>query len=62
MDGFRGFFTVGARQRQRKANEAKREDFVAEYAALKEEAQQTGAKVLFVDEAHFRADSELRGK
>ena len=27
-----------------------------------EEAQQTGAKVFFADEAHFRADAELRGK
>ena len=31
-------------------------------AALREEAQQTGAKVFFADEAHFRADAELRGK
>ena len=27
-----------------------------------EEARQTGAKVFFADEAHFRADAELRGK
>ncbi len=27
-----------------------------------EEAQRTGAKVFFADEAHFRADAELRGK
>ena len=33
-----------------------------EYAALREEAQRTGAKVFFADEAHFRADAELRGK
>ncbi len=39
-----------------------RKAFVAEYAALGEEAQLTGAKVFFVDEAHFRADAELRGK
>ena len=44
------------------ANEARREAFVGEYAALKEEAQQTGAKVFFAGEAHFRADAELRGK
>ena len=36
--------------------------FVAEYAALRDEARWTGAKVFFADEAHFRADAELRGK
>ena len=35
---------------------------MAEYAALYEEARQTGAKVFFADEAHFRADAKLRGK
>ena len=35
-----------------KADEAKREAFVMEYAALREEAQRTGAKVFFADEAH----------
>ena len=38
------------------------EAFVAEYGALMEESRQTGAKVFFVGEAHFRADAELRGK
>ena len=46
----------------RKANESKREAFVAEYAALWEEAQRTEARIFFADEAHFRADAELRGK
>ena len=41
-----------------KADAAKRETFVAEYAALVDEAQQVGAKVFFVDEAHFRADAD----
>lgn len=45
-----------------KANESKREAFVAEYSTLGEEAQLTGAKVFFADEAHFRAYVELRGK
>ena len=45
-----------------KADEAQRETFVAEYAALREEAQRSGAKVFFADEAHFWADAELRGK
>ncbi len=33
-----------------------------EYATLSDEARRTGAKVFFADEAHFRADAELRGK
>ena len=45
-----------------KADEAKRESFVAEYAALWDEARGCGAKIFFADEAHFRADAELRGK
>ena len=45
-----------------KADEAKREAFVAEYAVLAEEAQRSGAKIFFADEAHFRADAELPGK
>ena len=35
---------------------------MAEYAALWEEAGRSGAKIFFADEAHFRADAELRGK
>ena len=35
---------------------------MAEYAALWEEAQRTEASIFFADEAHFRADAELRGK
>ena len=45
-----------------KADEQKREAFVAEYATLSDEAWRTGAKIFFADEAHFRADAELRGK
>jgi transposase len=45
-----------------KANAAKREAFVASYAALRVEAQTSGAKHFFVDEAHFYADVDLRGK
>ena len=36
--------------------------FVGEYAALIAAARRTGAKLFFADEAHFRADAELRGK
>jgi transposase len=45
-----------------KADQAKREAFVMEYAMLLAQAQQVGAKVFFADEAHFRADGDLRGK
>ena len=57
-----GFAFKRPKKRLLKADAAKRESFVAEYAALREEAQQTGAKIFFADEAHFRADAELRGK
>ena len=36
--------------------------FVAAYAALRAEAQRSGATHVFVDEAHFYADVDLRGK
>ena len=45
-----------------KADEAKREAFVAEYAVLSEEVSRSGGEIFFADEAHFRADAELRGK
>ena len=35
---------------------------MVEYAILREVAQQTRARIFFADEAHFRADAELRGK
>ena len=35
---------------------------MTEYAALWDEAERTGGKIFFADEAHFRADAELRGK
>ena len=57
-----GFSYQRPKKRLLKANESKRKAFVAEYAALGVEAQLTGAKVFFVDEAHFWADAELRGK
>ena len=57
-----GFAFKRPKKRLLKANEAKREAFVAEYAALWEEAKRSGGKIFFADEAHFRADAELRGK
>ena len=57
-----GFVLKRPKKRLVKADEAKREAFVAEYATLSDEAWRTGAKIFFADEAHFRADAELRGK
>ena len=33
----------------------------ASWRRLSDEAWRTGAKIFFADEAHFRADAELRG-
>ena len=57
-----GFVLKRPRKRLVKADKRKRESFVAEYAALTEETRRFGAKIFFADEAHFRADAELRGK
>ena len=57
-----GFVYKRPKKRLLKADEAKRATFVADYAALLAEAQATGAKIFFVDEALFRADGDLHGK
>jgi transposase len=57
-----GFVVRRPKKRLLKADEAKREAFVREYRALRVVAQLTGAKIFFVDEAHFYADAALRGK
>ncbi len=57
-----GFAFKRPKKRLLKADAEKRESFVAEYAAMSEEARRSGAKIFFADEAHFRADAELRGK
>ena len=58
-----GFAFKRPKKRLLKADEGKREAFVAEYAALREEAQRTGARIFFADEAHFRADdAEVAGQ
>ena len=49
-----GFAFKRPKKRLLKADEAKRETFVVEYAALMEEACQSKAKTFFADEAHFR--------
>ena len=57
-----GFAFKRPKKRLLKADAEKRESFVAEYAAMSEGARWSGAKIFFADEAHFRADAELRGK
>jgi transposase len=56
-----GFVVTRPTKRLLKADEAKREAFVAAYATLRQEAQTSGAKHVFVDEAHFYAAVDLRG-
>ena len=57
-----GFVLKRPKKRLVKADDAKRESFVADYAALWDGAHRSGARIFFVDEAHFRANAELRGK
>ena len=57
-----GFVLKRPKKRLVKVDEAKRETYLAEYAALWDEAHRSGARIFFADEAHFRADAELRGK
>ena len=57
-----GFVLKRPKKHFLKADDGKREAFVAAYAALLVEARQLGTKVFFADEAHFRADADLRGK
>ena len=52
-----GFAFKRPQKRLLKADEEKRAAFVAAYAALREEAVGSGAKICFADEAHFRADA-----
>ena len=57
-----GFAYKRPKKRLLKADAAQRAAFVEQYAALLAEAQIRSAKLFFVDEAHFRADGDLRGK
>jgi len=57
-----GFVLKRPKKRLTKANAEKREAFVGEYVMLRREAQAGKAKIFFVDEAHFRADVELRSQ
>jgi transposase len=56
-----GFVLKRPKKRLLKADAAQREAFVAFYVALRQEAERFGAKIFFADEAHFRADADLRG-
>jgi transposase len=57
-----GFVLKRPKKRLLKANPERRAVFVREYALLRATAAETGAKIFFVDEAHFYADVDLRGK
>jgi putative transposase len=55
-----GFVLKRPKKRLLKADAAKREAFVVFYRQLLQDAQASGAKIFFVDEAHFWADVCLR--
>jgi transposase len=57
-----GFVLKRPKKRLVKADAELRQAFVAQYAEVRREAQSQGAKIFFVDEAHFRADVDLRAK
>jgi len=57
-----GFVVKRPKKRLQKADAEKRAAFVAAYRSLRTEAAQTSATIFFVDEAHFRADVDLRAK
>jgi transposase len=57
-----GFVLKRPKKRLLKANAERRAAFVREYALLQAVARATGATIFFVDEAHFYADADLRGK
>jgi transposase len=57
-----GFVLKRPKQRLLQADAARRDVFVREYALLRAAAEASGAKLFFVDEAHFYADADLRGK
>jgi len=57
-----GFVLKRPKKRLLNAKVAAREAFVACYAKLRLEAEARSAKIFFADEAHCRADADLRGK
>ena len=57
-----GFVLKRPEKRLLKADAARREEFVREYALLWAAARATGATIFFADEAHSYADADLHGK
>ena len=57
-----GFVLKRPKKRFLKADKEKRAAFTQLYAGLKAASQATGAQIIFVDEAHFRVDVDLRSK
>jgi len=55
-----GFVRKQPKKRLLKAKSEQRQAFVATYVTLRQDAQERGAKIFFVDEAHFRTDVDLR--
>ncbi|MCY4416354.1 MAG: IS630 family transposase [Chloroflexi bacterium] len=56
-----GFVLKHPKKRWLKADPVRRKVFLSEYAVPTAAARRTGAKAFFADEAHFRADADLRG-
>ena len=54
-----GFVLKRPKKRLLKAKDEERKAFVLQYSQIREEAQESGAKIFFVDEAHFRADADI---
>ena len=52
-----GFVLKRPKKRLLKAKEEARKAFILQYSQIRKEAQESGAKIFFVDEAHFRADA-----
>ncbi len=57
-----GFVLKRPKKHLLKAKDEERKAFILLYSQIREEAERIGAKIFFVDEAHFRADADLRGK
>jgi len=57
-----GFVLKRPKKRFLKVDMEARDAFVARYASWWSEARIGGAKLIFADEAHFRADADLRSK
>ena len=54
-----GFVLKRPKKHLLKAKDEERKAFVLQYSQIREAAQESGAKIFFVDEAHFRADADI---